>query len=63
MVRWEFVEDMIEGHGFSLHFSHLIMAYVSSTRFSIKVGGDNHGVLKEEGDRGRVILSHLYFLL
>lgn len=39
MVRWDFVEEMLQGSGFPPHFRHLIMAFVTTTKFPIKVNG------------------------
>lgn len=39
MVKWDFIEKMLEGYGFPKKFVQLVMAYMTSPRFSVRVNG------------------------
>lgn len=47
MVSWEFVEEALNGYGFPQKFTQLIMACVSSTKFTVKVNGGGYGYFPE----------------
>lgn len=50
MVSWEFLEEALIGYGFPLPFVNLVMKYVTSTKYTIKVNGEGQGYF--EGRRG-----------
>ncbi|XP_059281334.1 uncharacterized protein LOC132035028 [Lycium ferocissimum] len=50
MVKWEFVEEMLEGYGFPDKFIQLVMVCINTTRFSVKVNEEGCGYF--EGRRG-----------
>lgn len=50
MVSWEFMKEMLHGYGFPQKFFHLIMVCITSTKFSVRVNGNNYGYF--EGKRG-----------
>ncbi|KAH0738106.1 hypothetical protein KY290_036811 [Solanum tuberosum] len=50
MVSWDFLEEVLAGFGFPDKFIKWIMTCVSTTMFSVKVNGENHGYF--EGRRG-----------
>ncbi|WMV56909.1 hypothetical protein MTR67_050294 [Solanum verrucosum] len=43
MVSWEFLEEVLHGFGFPGQFIQWIMLGVTTTMFSVKVNGVNHG--------------------
>lgn len=49
MVNWEFLEEVLIGYGFPIKFTELIMACVTSTKFSISVNGESHGFFEGKG--------------
>ncbi|XP_019236233.1 PREDICTED: uncharacterized protein LOC109216524 [Nicotiana attenuata] len=64
MVSWEFVEEALKGYGFPQKFTQLIMACVSSTKFTVKVNGGGYGYFPgRRGLRQRDPLSPLLFVL
>lgn len=50
MVQWDFVKEMFEGYVFPEKFVQLVMACVTSPRFSVRVNGEGYGY--SEGKRG-----------
>lgn len=39
MVQWDFMQEILEGYKFPTNFIQLIMEYLSTTSFSIKING------------------------
>lgn len=56
MVRWSFVEDILVGFGFPPKFFQMIIIYVTTTRFLVKVNGVVGAILKGKKDYDREIL-------
>ncbi|XP_060200517.1 uncharacterized protein LOC132628768 [Lycium barbarum] len=52
MVKWEFVEEMLEGYGFQDKFIQLVMVCINTTRFSVKENKKGCGYF--EGRRGLI---------
>lgn len=55
MVSWEFLEEMLIGFRFPGEFVKWIMICVTTLNFSVKVNGENHGLVKGT-------LYHHYYL-
>lgn len=55
MVSWEFLKEMLLGFGFPGEFVKWIMLCVTTLEFSVKVNGENHGLVKGT-------LYHHYYL-
>lgn len=63
-MSWEFLEEALEGFGFSARFINLIMMCVSTPKFTIKNNGEGYGYLKEwEGWDKEIQFLHSYLLL
>lgn len=59
-----FIEEALYGYGFPKSFVHIVMVCITSTKFSVKVNGDEHGYF--EGKRGLSkgdLMSPLIFVL
>ncbi|KAH0773268.1 hypothetical protein KY290_010405 [Solanum tuberosum] len=64
MVSWEFIEEALHGYGFPETFTRLVMNCATSTKFSIKVNGENYGYFKgKRGLRQGDPMSSLLFVL
>lgn len=61
MVKWEFIEEILKGYGFTPKFIQPIMACVTTTKFSVKVSGEGYGYFEgKRGLRGDPIFPFLF---
>ncbi|XP_016577378.1 uncharacterized protein LOC107875235 [Capsicum annuum] len=52
MVGWEFLEEALVGFGFPDRFIKLIMFFISTPKYTMKINGEGHGFF--EGEKGLV---------